>query len=199
MTRLVVSDRTLAELIAERLRSRRAFRLFAMRLGGSDVVYTSALAWSEDGRVLEVRASAEQFEDALVQLLANLDLATDERATETLLDREIDRPGPRPELERPRAPRARAARSDVPPQPHTLPEEVDARRRRFAMDLVARRGAVTVTSLMQALVMPTEDHKAFAEHREFLEQLVADGTLRKSRRFGFVAADAPEIEDLEGT
>lgn len=71
-----VSDQTLGEMLAERLRGARVFRLFAMRLGPEDVVYISALAFAPEGNIVEARASAEEFEDAFAQLFANLDNAT---------------------------------------------------------------------------------------------------------------------------
>jgi hypothetical protein len=73
---LPISDRTLAELLEKRLQDGRAFHLFARRLGPGDVVYLSAFAFGPDGNVVEVKASAFKFADALVQLFNNLDLAT---------------------------------------------------------------------------------------------------------------------------
>ena len=71
-----VSDQTLAEMLAARLRAARVYRLFALEIGPEDVVYVSALALKDDGSVVEVRASAEEFEDAFVQLFQNVDTAT---------------------------------------------------------------------------------------------------------------------------
>jgi len=71
-----VSDRTLAQLLARRLRSARAFQLFARRLGPNDVVYVSALAFGADDKVVEAKASAMTLDEAIVNLLNNLDQAT---------------------------------------------------------------------------------------------------------------------------
>lgn len=71
-----VSDQTLAQLLKRRLRGSRAFQIFARRLGPHDVVYVSALAWGPDDNIVEVKASAMELEDALLQLFQNLDLAT---------------------------------------------------------------------------------------------------------------------------
>jgi hypothetical protein len=71
-----ISDRTLAELLFKRLRGARAFQLFARKLGPSDVVYISALAWGSDDNIVEAKASADDPASALVQLLLNLDTAT---------------------------------------------------------------------------------------------------------------------------
>jgi hypothetical protein len=75
MVRLYVSDRTLAELLVERLRGRRAFQLFLRRLGPKDVVYASTWSFGADGNHLECRASAIDPVEAIVQLLQNLDQA----------------------------------------------------------------------------------------------------------------------------
>jgi len=71
-----LSDRTLAELLAKRLRAVRCFQLFARRLGPNDVVYVSALAFGADDKVVEAKASAMTLDEALVNLLLNLDQAT---------------------------------------------------------------------------------------------------------------------------
>lgn len=71
-----ISDRTLAQLLQRRLRGARCFQVFLRRLGPHDVVYASALAWGPDDNIVEVKASALELEDVLVQLLANLDIAT---------------------------------------------------------------------------------------------------------------------------
>lgn len=73
---MVISDRTLAELIAKRLRGARAFQLFARKLGPNDVVFTSAMAFGADDNIVRATATAEDLEDALVQLFSNLDQAT---------------------------------------------------------------------------------------------------------------------------
>lgn len=75
---LPISDRTLAELLVDRLRERRAFQLFVRRLGPNDVVYASAWAFGRDGNHLECRASAMDPVEAILQLLQNLDQATQE-------------------------------------------------------------------------------------------------------------------------
>lgn len=64
-----------AELQAE-LDGARVFQLFARNLGPNDVTYVSALALDPCDRVVEVKASAMELGDALVQLFANLDQAT---------------------------------------------------------------------------------------------------------------------------
>lgn len=71
-----ISDRTLAEHLTKRLRGVRAFQVFLRRLGPGDVVYASAWAWSPDGKVVEVKASAIDAEEAVIQLFRNLDQAT---------------------------------------------------------------------------------------------------------------------------
>lgn len=71
-----LSDRTLAEQLARRLRAVGAYQLFLRKLGPGDVVYVSAQAFDAAGDVVEGRATAIELEDALVQLLANLDQAT---------------------------------------------------------------------------------------------------------------------------
>lgn len=73
---LPVSDRTLAEQLKRRLRGARAFQLFVRKLGPGDVVYVSALAWGADGNIVEVKASADELDAALLQLFLNLDQAT---------------------------------------------------------------------------------------------------------------------------
>jgi hypothetical protein len=64
-----------AELQAE-LDGARVFQLFARKLGPHDVTYVSALALDPCDRVVEVKATAMELGDALVQLFANLDQAT---------------------------------------------------------------------------------------------------------------------------
>jgi hypothetical protein len=64
-----------AELQAE-LEGARVFQLFARKLGPSDVTYVSALALDPRDRVVEVKATAMELGDALIQLFANLDQAT---------------------------------------------------------------------------------------------------------------------------
>ena len=64
-----------AELQAE-LDGARVFQLFVRQLGPSDVTYLSALALDPRNRVVEVKATAMELGDALIQLLANLDQAT---------------------------------------------------------------------------------------------------------------------------
>lgn len=64
-----------AELQAE-LDGARVFQLFARKLGPNDVTYVSALALDPRDRVVEVKATAMELGDALVQLFANLDQAT---------------------------------------------------------------------------------------------------------------------------
>jgi len=64
-----------AELQAE-LDGARVFQLFARRLGPNDVTYVSAMALDPRDRVVEVKASAMELGDALIQLFANLDQAT---------------------------------------------------------------------------------------------------------------------------
>lgn len=71
-----LSDRTLAEGLARRLRGARVFQIFCRRLGPNDVVYTSALAFGADDKVVEAKASAMTLDEALVNLLLNLDQAT---------------------------------------------------------------------------------------------------------------------------
>jgi hypothetical protein len=64
-----------AELQAE-LEGARVFQLFARKLGPNDVTYVSALALDPRDRVVEVKATAMELGDALIQLFANLDQAT---------------------------------------------------------------------------------------------------------------------------
>lgn len=71
-----LSDKTLAEQLARRLRGGRAFQVFLRRLGPGDVVYVSALAWGADGNIVEIKASADELDTALVQLFRNIDQAT---------------------------------------------------------------------------------------------------------------------------
>lgn len=71
-----ISDRTLAELVKRRLRGARCFQVFMRKLGPHDVTYVSALAFDSDGNIVEAKASAMELDDALVQLLLNLDTAT---------------------------------------------------------------------------------------------------------------------------
>lgn len=71
-----LSRRTIATELKRELVGGRAFQLFMRRLGPNDVVYVSALAWSADGKVVEVKASAEDLVDAFEQLFLNLDQAT---------------------------------------------------------------------------------------------------------------------------
>jgi hypothetical protein len=71
-----VSDRTLAQMLERRLGGVRAFQVFMRRLGPGDVFYASAMAFGADDNIVEAKASAMAAEDALVQLLANLDQAT---------------------------------------------------------------------------------------------------------------------------
>jgi hypothetical protein len=64
-----------AELQAE-LDGARVFQVFARKLGPNDVTYVSAMALDTRDRVVEVKATAMELNDALVQLFANLDQAT---------------------------------------------------------------------------------------------------------------------------
>lgn len=71
-----ISRRTLAAELRRELAGARAFQVFLRRLGPNDVVYASALAFDQNGNVVEVKASADALDDALLQLLSNLDIAT---------------------------------------------------------------------------------------------------------------------------
>lgn len=71
-----ISDQTLAELLERRLQGVRAIQLFCRQLGPHDVTYVSAMALDPRDRVVEVKATAMELGDALVQLFANLDQAT---------------------------------------------------------------------------------------------------------------------------
>lgn len=73
---MMISDRTLGELLQRRYSGLRIFQLFARKLGPNDVVYLSALAWGPDDNVVEIKASAMTYADAFVQLLNNAELAT---------------------------------------------------------------------------------------------------------------------------
>lgn len=64
-----------AELQAE-LEGARVFQLFARKFGANDVTYVSAMALDPRDRVVEVKATAMELGDALIQLFANLDQAT---------------------------------------------------------------------------------------------------------------------------
>jgi len=70
------SRATIAAELAAELESLRVIQLFARRLGPSDVMYLSAFALNARNKVVEAKASAMEFADALAQLLANLDQAT---------------------------------------------------------------------------------------------------------------------------
>ena len=70
------SRATLAEELQAELDGARVFQLFARRLGPSDVTYVSAMALDSRDRVVEVKATAMELGDALIQLFANLDQAT---------------------------------------------------------------------------------------------------------------------------
>lgn len=72
----MISDRTLAELVARRLRGGRVFQLFARKLGPNDVVFVSAMAFDADDKIVRCSGTAEELEDALVQLFAAIDQAT---------------------------------------------------------------------------------------------------------------------------
>lgn len=178
----VLSDRSLAELVAGRLRERGVFSLFVRALGPHQGVFISATGFDQAGALQRVYGEQASLEAALVSLLAELDKP-----------QRVRQPPPRP----PVAPARSMARAAyvVPERPPAEPEEDDSKLRRRAMELVARQGAVTVTSLLQARAIPPADHKSFAVHRAFLEQLVAEGTLRRSARLGYVAADAPAEVD----
>ena len=70
------SRATLAEELQAELEGARVFQLFARKLGPNDVTYVSAMALDPRDRVVEVKASAMELGDALIQLFANLDQAT---------------------------------------------------------------------------------------------------------------------------
>ena len=70
------SRATLAAELQAELEGARVFQLFARKLGPNDVTYVSAMALDPRDRVVEVKASAMELGDALVQLFANLDQAT---------------------------------------------------------------------------------------------------------------------------
>ena len=70
------SRATIAEELEAELAGARVFQLFARRLGPGDVMYVSALAYDERENVVEARATAMTLADALMQLFANLDQAT---------------------------------------------------------------------------------------------------------------------------
>ncbi len=67
---------TIAEELQAELEGARVFQLFARKLGPPDVTYVSALALDPRDRVVEVKATAMELGDALIQLFANLDQAT---------------------------------------------------------------------------------------------------------------------------
>jgi hypothetical protein len=70
------SRATLAAELQAELDGARVFQLFARKLGPHDVTYVSALALDARDRVVEVKATAMELGDALIQLFANLDQAT---------------------------------------------------------------------------------------------------------------------------
>ncbi len=70
------SRATIAEELEAELAGARVFQLFVRHMGPNDVVYVSAFALDARDRVVEGKASAMTFHDALTQLLANLDQAT---------------------------------------------------------------------------------------------------------------------------
>jgi len=70
------SRATLAAELQAELEGARVFQLFARKLGPQDVTYVSAMALDPRDRVVEVKASAMELGDALIQLFANLDQAT---------------------------------------------------------------------------------------------------------------------------
>lgn len=70
------SRATLAAELQVELEGARVFQLFARKLGPNDVTYVSAMALDPRDRVVEVKASAMELGDALIQLFANLDQAT---------------------------------------------------------------------------------------------------------------------------
>jgi hypothetical protein len=166
-----ISDRTLAELLARRLRSVGAFQLFLRKLGAKDVVYLSAQAFRSDGVLVEARATAMELPDALVALLANLD-----EATAAELDQDLE-PEPEPE---PRRKRSIAVAAPVHEQLGERKSGIE-RCRRVALTRVARLGAVSVEALVEELGAQRE------EVRQVLDELVAAGELERSPRYGYVA------------
>jgi len=70
------SRTTLAAELQAELEGTRVFQLFARKLGPNDVTYVSAMALDPRDCVVEVKATAMELGDALVQLFANLDQAT---------------------------------------------------------------------------------------------------------------------------
>ncbi len=70
------SRATIAAELQSELDGTRVFQLFARKLGPHDVTYVSALALDPRDRVVEVKATAMELGDALIQLFANLDQAT---------------------------------------------------------------------------------------------------------------------------
>lgn len=76
MGAMKISDRTLAEHLAIRLRGARVLRLHVNELGPDDMFYVSAMAGDWDGEIVECRAASEDLVEALVQLFKNIDTAT---------------------------------------------------------------------------------------------------------------------------
>lgn len=70
------SRATIATELQAELEGARVLQLFARKLGPNDVTYVSALVLDPRDRVVEVKATAMELGDALIQLFANLDQAT---------------------------------------------------------------------------------------------------------------------------
>jgi hypothetical protein len=72
-----LSDRTLAEQLARRLRAAGVYQMLVRSLGAGEV-FISALGFDPAGRTRRVSGTASTLADALLQLLAEL-AADDER------------------------------------------------------------------------------------------------------------------------
>jgi hypothetical protein len=73
-----LSDRTLVEQFAKRLSRARVYQLFLLDAGTDSAAYVSAFALGRDGNVVEAKAAGFTIEQALNQLLLNIDQATEE-------------------------------------------------------------------------------------------------------------------------
>lgn len=169
-----ISDRTLAERLAGRLRAAGVFALFIRKLGPDQPLFLAATGFDAHGAQRRVTGTAATLEAALLQLLAEL-------------DRDDRRPAPTAEpLQRKRRSNVRRPSVDELERNSGRPLNRPERLRRIALTRARTLGAITVAALVGAAgLMPTT--AAEEDAVEALRGMVVAGELRESRRFGYVA------------
>jgi len=182
-----LSDLTVSEALTTRLRELQVFELFAFATR-PDEVHVSARWFDRAGVVCTTRGTAKHLADALFQLFAAIESAFDLAA-----------PPPRPPLVRRTEYRFASDRAAFDPEQHRRRGSAE-HRRRVALEIAERRGAVTATLLYHSIGGggAIASGNGAREAREYiavcestLAELAAEGLLRR----GLHAYEPARTED----